>query len=250
METILTTLQKDGFDWERTYNQSPIGILLLDPDFVITRANKAIAEMLGMSDLSELLGMKCYEALGINHSADLCSNPHQTGQIEQIEVVKNQKTLLILETPLYSKTGQIVGHTHSCYDVTEQRKVEREVTEAREKFETIFTHAPIGIIVTDLLSRQILDANNYFCEMLSYSKKELLTLTTIDISHPDDCQISIDRTVKANKDTQSYTLTKRYITKFGLIRWVRVTVAPVVDSVGKIRYAFSIVEDITNLIQK
>ena len=251
MEKIIEELFTEGFDWDRTYDQSPAGIMLLDTDYVVVKANKTMALMSGFMRTSDIIGKKCYEVLKDETAPPAeCINPHSvgSGHIEQIEVRKNGKVILVLETPLFSKTGRIVGHTHTCHDITEQKLREKEIFATKERFEAIFTKLPMGIIVTELLTRRIVDVNDYLCEMIGYSKTELLSLTTTDISHPDDCKVSVDKVIQASIDKKSYHITKRYITKFGQPRWVYITVIPILDKEDDILYAFSIVEDITDKV--
>ena len=251
MENIIEELFTEGFDWDRTYNQSPAGIMLLDTDYVVIKTNRTMAQMAGFTEPNDIVGKKCYEVLRDESAPPAnCINPHyvDSGHIEQLEIHRNGKVILVLETPLFSKTGKIVGHTHTCHDITEQKNKEKEILEAKEKFEAIFTKLPMGIIITDLLSRRILDANAYFCQMIGYSKTELLALTTTDISHPDDCNISIYKTAQASKDKKDYTITKRYVTKFGQVKWVYLTVVLILDDKDSITCAFSLVEDITDKV--
>jgi PAS domain S-box-containing protein len=251
MEKIIEALFNEGFDWHKTYDNSPAGLMLLDSSYTIIKANVTMSNMVGAKSVDELIGKKCYEVVrGADKHNRKCVNPHNSGNIQQLEIDCNGKILSVLEVPLYNKSGVVVGHTHTCYDITEQKNIQKEIIETKEKFEMIFYKLPMGVLVTDLLSRKILDVNDYFCQMLGYSKTELLARTTTDITHPDDCKISMDKIIQASKSKQDYNVTKRYVNKFGQPRWVYITVIPVLNSNGEILYAFSIVDDITDKINK
>jgi PAS domain S-box-containing protein len=251
MEKILEGLLTEGFDWDRTYNDSLEGIFVLNYDHEVVKVNTTMLRMLGLHSQAEISGKKCYEILhGTSVPPAECVHAKvvHSNHVEETEVSRYGRIYHIVETPLFSKKGHIVGYTHSAYDITEQKQAEQLMKESREKFETIFTKFPIGILIANLGSGEILDANDYFCEMLNYSKAELTKLTIYDITHPDDFKLSKEHSSRASVDGLSYRITKRYITKFGQIRWVYVAVAPVMDSNSKVGYAFSMVEDITDKV--
>lgn len=251
MEDLIKDLLLEGFDWNRTYNDAPEGIFLLDSKHEVMMVNNTMLNILGLTSYNEVTGKKCYELFhGITNPPPECVHAKvlHSQHVETVEVVRGTRMYHVVETPLFSKKGHIVGYIHSAYDITEQKKQERMMREEREKFETIFTKFPIGILVANLGSGEILDANTYFCEMLNYAKTELIKLTIYDITHPDDLRISKEHSTRASEDGLSYKITKRYVTKFGQIRWVYLTVAPVVDINNKVVYAFSMVEDITDKV--
>jgi PAS domain S-box-containing protein len=251
MERILQELLAEGFDWERTYLDSPDGLLLLDHNHEVIKANNTMLKMLGLDSFEEIRGKKCYEVVhGTDTPPKECVHAKvmHSHHVEETEISCNGRIYRVTETPLISKKGNIVGYTHSSYDVTEQKQADDLIHETKEKFETIFNKFPIGIIVANLSTGEMLDANDYFCEMLNYSKKEIMHLTIYDLTHPDDFRISKEHAERANDDNVPYRLTKRYVTKFGQVRWVYVAVAPVTGPGGKVSYAFSMVEDITDKV--
>lgn len=251
MERILQELLTEGFDWERTYRDSPDGILLLDQDHEIIKANNTMLRMLGIDSFDEIKGKKCYEVVhGKGQPPKECVHAKvaHSHHIEETEFGHDGKIYHVVEVPLISSTGRIVGYTHSSHDITERGLAEKRSREEKEKFETIFTKFPIGIIVVNLLTGEILDANDYFCEMLNYSKKELVHFTLYDLTHPDDYKLTKEHAERCHRDKLTYRLTKRYVTKFGQVRWVYVAVAPVMGEEGNVVYAFSMVEDITDKV--
>jgi PAS domain S-box-containing protein len=251
MEKLIDDLLTEGFDWNRTYNDAPEGIFLLNAEHNIVMVNQTMLNMLGLHSYEEIKGKKCHEVLhGTTVPPEICVHTKvlHSNHVESVEVTRGKQIYHVVETPLFSKKGHIVGYIHSAYDISEQKEAERMMKEARDKFETIFTKFPIGILVVSLETGRILDANNYLCDMLNFSKTEIISQNIYDITHPDDLKLSQEHALRAAKDGQSYKLTKRYITKFGQIRWIYVVVAPVLGTDKKVDYAFSLVEDITDKV--
>lgn len=92
-------------------------------------------------------------------------------------------------------------------------------------FFNAFTHSCIGMALVGLDGRW-LDVNNALCQLVGYSKNELLLLTFQDITHPDDLAPDLAYTKRLlDGEVSSYSLEKRYITKDGKFVWIALTVS-------------------------
>ncbi|MEJ2368964.1 MAG: PAS domain S-box protein, partial [Acidobacteriota bacterium] len=115
----------------------------------------------------------------------------------------------------------------------------------REKYQTTFQHAGLGIAQVALDGRW-LEVNDQLCRMLGYSRDELLSMTFQDLTHPDD--LKRDRSLYQNLRTgnlEKYSVEKRYVTKQRTTFWGNLTVALVRDSEGGPDHFISIIDDIT-----
>ena len=103
-------------------------------------------------------------------------------------------------------------------DVTEQKLTEEALRESEDHYHSIFANSLIGITLTDK-SFIFTDANDAFCQMLEYSREELVGKKTIsDISHPDDVANTMEMIHKLIRhDIEHYTIEKRYVSKTGKI---------------------------------
>ena len=75
-----------------------------------------------------------------------------------------------------------------------RRTAEHELRESEEKFRKLFEQSNDAIFISDLDGR-ILDANDRACQMLSYSKEQLLTMTVMDISS-EECVVPCAEVVR------------------------------------------------------
>ena len=117
--------------------------------------------------------------------------------------------------------------------------------ESEERYASTFELAAIGISHVALDGRFI-HVNCRLCEMLGYTRDELLELTVRQISHPDDVAVShkdLSRLRSAQID--SFMVEKRYVRKDGAPIWVRITIASKRQPDGRPLYDISIVEDIS-----
>ncbi|MFC7156216.1 PAS domain S-box protein [Halomarina halobia] len=70
-------------------------------------------------------------------------------------------------------------------DITERKQREREIREAKKRFETIFEHANDAILIFDPERNEYEECNPQACDLLGYSRDELLDLTPSDV-HVDE----------------------------------------------------------------
>ena len=71
-------------------------------------------------------------------------------------------------------------------DIDDQKQAEEALRASEEEFRANFELAGIGQVQTDPKTGRYLRVNNRFCEMVGYSADELLTMTYLDITHPED----------------------------------------------------------------
>lgn len=112
-------------------------------------------------------------------------------------------------------------------------------------FQNAFEFAAIGMGLVNETGRWI-KVNQSLCSMLGYSEEELLKLTFQEITHPDDLFADLDQVKKlSNREIESYTIEKRYITKSGEILWINLNGSAVWEEDGRLRHYIAQIENIT-----
>ncbi len=93
------------------------------------------------------------------------------------------------------------------------------------------------------LSGELLMVNQKLCDIVGYSKDEMLKMTYRDITYSEDLNIEIDQTSKLlKKEIQNFYLEKRYIKKDYSVIWVNLTISLVNSDSGDPLY-FSVVTE-------
>src|SRR5947209_17108668 len=83
--------------------------------------------------------------------------------------------------------------------------------------------------------------------MLGYSLDELKGLTTRELSHPEDVDVSLKSLHEVETgEHPAYVMQKRYLRKDGTAIWVRATANGLPDVEGTIHEVIGIIEDITD----
>ncbi|MFC6999499.1 PAS domain-containing protein [Rufibacter roseus] len=92
-----------------------------------------------------------------------------------------------------------------------------------------------------------MNVNPALCELLGYTKDELLQKTFQDITHPDDLQADLDYVQQMlNREISSYQMEKRYIMKNGHYVWAMLTVSLVWEE-DEPQFFISQIVDISNI---
>ncbi len=119
-----------------------------------------------------------------------------------------------------------------------------KILENKQRLQAIFDHAAIGIVEVDIEDRFI-NVNNKVCEILGYTREELLSKTVSDITAPEDVERSNELNSKLNKgEFDIFAYEKKYITREGLPIWVYVTVSAIRDKKGQFLRSIGTVENI------
>lgn len=115
-----------------------------------------------------------------------------------------------------------------------------------KKYQGIFEQAPVGMARLKP-DGTLLEVNKKFCNILGYSKKELLTKKFSDITHPDDLEAGLNYVKQLlNGECESYSMNKRYLTKTRTIVLAMLTVSLVRTIDNKPDYFIAIIDDISS----
>ena len=148
----------------------------------------------------------------------------------------------LLITPLRDdrRAGAVVMHVN----VTERKLAEEELRESEARFRGTFEQAAVGIAHVSLTGH-FLRVNDRFCDLVSYERPELLTMTFEDLTLPDDWEAGrrAGRSMLAG-ETNSYRVEKRYRKKGGELIWTSLITTLDRTPEGKPKYFISVFEDI------
>lgn len=124
-----------------------------------------------------------------------------------------------------------------------------QVSESEQAFRLAFDHAGIPMAVLSLSTDETgryLRVNTAFCDLVGYTQQELRTVSTGDITHPDDRSVDLANMRKAMTTAQRvFEVEKRYQHSGGGSVWVAVTTSIIEDATGNPAFAISQVQDIS-----
>ena len=90
--------------------------------------------------------------------------------------------------------------------------IEEKMGEGEARFRSAFDDVAVGMSLADPESKRYLRVNPALCEMFGYPEEELLQMTFLDFTHPEDIEATLDygrRMIEGEID--SYQHEKRYV---------------------------------------
>jgi len=108
-----------------------------------------------------------------------------------------------------------------------------------------YEQAAIGIAHLTLAEDWI-SVNQRFCDIVGYSREEIMRMRIDDFTHPDDIAVS-QNLISSVRDGElpGYNIEKRYIRKDGSLVWVHLTVSVVRSERGEPLYLVGFIQDVT-----
>jgi PAS domain S-box-containing protein len=131
------------------------------------------------------------------------------------------------------------------HDRTDQNRALVKLRDSEELFRLIFEQSRLGACIMTL-DYTTLTINNALCNMLGYSKEELLSRKFTEDTHPDDRDMDTElKKQLAAGMVDDYTIEKRYVRINGEILWANENVSAIKDQNNRLVKILVMVEDIT-----
>ncbi|MEP6788787.1 MAG: PAS domain S-box protein, partial [Acidobacteriota bacterium] len=172
--------------YRRLFEAARDGVLILDAvSLKITDVNPFMTDFLGYAH-EYFLGKELWE-IGFfcdkQTSKAAFKELQKTGYLRYenipLETKDGNKREVEFVSNVYDEGGHPVIQCN-IRDITERRRLEAARTEVQQRYQTLFEYAPNGIIIASP-DRYYLDANPSMCEMLGYTRDELIGMHASDI---------------------------------------------------------------------
>ena len=222
------SIDRANQEWERTFNAISDLVMVLDDKHKILRANKAMADALGMTE-RELIGKSCFELVhGEKEPPAFC--PHSKlltdGAEHSAEVVEPRLGGIydVRVSPLVGQNGQVIGSVHVTRDITERKRVEEALQDSEERLRLTLEATQIGIWDWNVKTDQWYASPIYYT-MLGYEPKTGLAdrREWLERLHPDD-RAYVNEKIQdvLTRDFKEYQYEARLRHADGTYRWQHV----------------------------
>jgi PAS domain S-box-containing protein len=184
----------------RIFNQNIVqsmqeGVLLKDAEGHITFVNPRCAELLGYTP-DELEGRDWKTLVAPEYAPQVEGEVARRfqGQTRRYEIVLLTKMgervpVIVSAHPMFDEiskegdNGHFVGGLLVITDITERVRMEQALRESEERYRTLFEQANDAIFL-EASDDRIVDVNHRACELLGYTRDELLKMKVADLQSP------------------------------------------------------------------
>ena len=236
-----------------TFEEAPVGMVIGVGDGVITKANRAVCRMIGYTE-EELVGRHVRD-LAHPEDRDL-SGPLVkrllAGEIPSFTLERRylrkggqpfwaQATTAAIQGP----DGKVAFALGVVEDIDHRKRAVKALRQSERRFRNYFEQGLIGMAVTSV-DKRWLEVNDRLCEIMGYSREELLQKTWPDLTYPDDLEPNIQLLNRLLAgEIEHFTLNKRYLKKDGSIVHATIHTRAFRKDDGTIDHIVTLVEDIT-----
>ena len=134
-------------------------------------------------------------------------------------------------------------------DITQLKKAEETLKNSEEKFRQYFELGIMAMVV-EKPSGEWISMNDYMCDMLGYSRDELMKKHWFELTHPEDLikdQSQFEKLLAG--EISGYTMDKRFIRKDGEIIYCQIGVSCSRKANGEVERVYGAAVDITDRVK-
>lgn len=175
-------------EWENTFDTVPDLIVILDTNFKIVRANKAMADRLNTTS-EDMVGLTCYEVVhGLSSPPLFCpfSKLLEDGNEHTSEIHEDSLDgdFVVSVSPLHDNQGKLIGVVHVARDITKRKKIETEIKKSLDEKEVLLREIHHRVknnlqIIASLLNLQECNENQSADIVLKESMGRVKAMATI-----------------------------------------------------------------------
>ncbi|GAA4282468.1 PAS domain S-box protein [Gaetbulibacter aestuarii] len=253
-------LEKSQERFEKIFNNSSIGKVLVNSKGELQMVNDAALETFELKDMDRSKVMKLTYKDMIHpdylEEANMYRKKLLAGEIDKYKMesrfitAKGKHIWCNINTSIIrSEDGSDDLIITQAEDITEIKNLEKESRNNSIKFKNVFEYSPIGMGVVTL-DREWQMANKKLANIVGYTVEEFMELRFSEVTHPDDLKNDAEYLAEMLENKRDYySVQKRYIHKNGQIVYGLLNVSCVRDEHGNISSLIGHVVDLTQQIK-
>lgn len=146
--------------------------------------------------------------------------------------------------PLRDRGDQADYYLGTDIDITDFKRTVENLRINEARFRSYFELSLVGIALVGP-DKRWREVNDYLCDMLGYQQHQLLRLTWVELTHPDDLAADLAQLERVvNRRVDGYLLDKRFLRQDGSLLYASVSTRCVRRLNGTIDYFVVVIQDI------
>jgi PAS domain S-box-containing protein len=195
-EMLNRELLEEHRNLQRILDHIPVHIYLKDPDGRYLLINQYFEKTFHVSSRM-VIGKTDHEIFRADEANALCANDREVFAsrqfLEREEIITydgEPHIFLSTKVPLYHDHGKPFAVCGIATDITERKRMEEDLRVSEQKFSIAYRHSPDAILLIDLESGRIFEANDGIEKIYGYSREEAIGHTSLELGL---CKNPLDR---------------------------------------------------------
>lgn len=186
---------------------------------IFVSTNKSMQEMFGYTE-EEMKGMPSWNLAFPEQREKIKEEMFRKvmkgdSSPSQIECVRKDGSRIFVEITI-TPTQDVDFNFGTVIDITREKKAERELRKSKQDYKELFENIADGIWVVDKNLR-IVDTNKKACDMLEYSKEELIGKYILDFYADKSVEDSVKKNMNSVVNGKDIYVERKFVTKSGKI---------------------------------
>ena len=250
------SLRKTELRFTQIFENSAIGIILVNTKNELQLVNTVAKKIFGFEDRPET------EILKYTFKDVLLPEYLNTAIEKRNQLLRGEIEHYSFEAACYNRLGKVIWCNLNCSlvndgsvdddliitqveDITQRKKLQKNALQNASRFKRVFENAPHGMVLLDLKGN-LRNVNKSLCDILGYSKEELLEKSIEDFTYAEDRDEVLTYFSRiVAKEIPSFQLSKRYRHKDGEVRECNLTISGLLDENRDVRSFIAHVVDVT-----
>lgn len=179
--------------WYRTVLATlPVGIGIFDTEGRLVESNPIGSHIFGTGVEGELpsaqLELTSEPPGGMNPrirgtliSKIMCGESFSGQEVSLQSPDGRNQLILVSGSPVNDSEGRLMGAVITGIDISERQRLEAELKASEKRYRELVRYAPAAIYEADFLGKRFITVNDAMCELLGYSREELLAMSPFDL---------------------------------------------------------------------
>ena len=208
--------------YRNIFESAVIGIYRTTPEGKILMANSTLIKLLKFDSFEDLatrnLENEGFESKKLRNEFRTRIEKDGVINIESTWMTKDGQPVIVNENAkaFYDNNGKVIYYEGTIEDITERKKIERDLLESEAKFRNAFQTNPDSITINQLETGIYQSVNNGFTQVFGYTAQEVIGKSSLEINmwyDPEDRKDFVARLKKngsvENFEAKLYTKDKK-----------------------------------------
>jgi PAS domain S-box-containing protein len=244
------TLRNVSADLRQTLQIAATGLTHCSRDLRYRSVNRAYAECIGLPQeqivgrpIIEVMGQEAFEI--IRPRIEKVLSGEQVEYEDELPIAGERKSIRGVYTPYRDAAGNVVGWVASIMDISERKRIEKELKAANAFLDAIIEHIPLVLFLKDAKSLRYVRLNRACEDLLGWPKETFIGKNDFDLWPQQQAEFFVEKDRETLKGKMIDVAEESIQTHFQGVRILHTKKVPILDAAGHPTYLLGISEDIT-----